>query len=295
MRSTRAFTLVELLVVIGIIAILIAVLLPALSRAKEQAATVKCASNLRQIGVAIFAYAGDNKGTIPPRMRGELADNHGEFEYSRPGLCYFITGNGARADQPNGVGQVTYSFARLWEKKYAPAKQVFYCTVSPHPYFDLAYQPGPPEAWPFGNVITMGFTNDPLQPNTRAGYYYNPHWKWIRNRFREPKKDTAYTKLTKFDKGRVMAMDIMRKPGEISHYSSKGRVPTWNLLMPDGRVVTQPSKITWDQFNLAAYGDNVENDWVKFDDLRDILETQVRGVDPRSKPLMNRVPHFLPP
>ena len=64
-RRPGAFTLVELLVVVGIIAILIAMLMPSLSRARESARRVQCLSNLRQLGTAVMMYTQEYKGRFP--------------------------------------------------------------------------------------------------------------------------------------------------------------------------------------------------------------------------------------
>lgn len=73
----NGFTLIELLVVIGIVGVLIAMLLPAMSRAREQSKTVKCASQLRQLGIALNNYATVNKWQLPAWSGWHTVDGDG--------------------------------------------------------------------------------------------------------------------------------------------------------------------------------------------------------------------------
>jgi len=82
-RKTAAFTLIELLVVIAIIALLMGILIPALSRARKQAWAVTCGSNLRQVGVAANVFAQDHDNKIPRADDLQLLSGHASEETTR--------------------------------------------------------------------------------------------------------------------------------------------------------------------------------------------------------------------
>lgn len=128
-RKTRdvqsAFTLVELLVVIGIIGVLMGVLLPTLSKAREHANTIACLSNMRQIMAAVQNYASDTGGYLVPAQWLRTADNPLPSSLTYDGNDYWcnILVNGGYLQAPDG--------SRGWGDELGPQRNsVFFCPAS---------------------------------------------------------------------------------------------------------------------------------------------------------------------
>jgi prepilin-type N-terminal cleavage/methylation domain-containing protein/prepilin-type processing-associated H-X9-DG protein len=132
-HQQRAFTLVELLVVIGIIAIMIGILLPALSRARDTANTAKCLSNLRQIGQAINMYAVDTRGWLVPAF----IEYPGSSGNGRENWCTILV-NGKYLPAPK---QENIDFNQTTSE----GESVFRCPSGINEKHDNSPAPGTPE------------------------------------------------------------------------------------------------------------------------------------------------------
>lgn len=143
--SAHAFTLIELIVVIAIIAILAALLLPAMSRAKEAASITKCLNNLKQIGLGLQMYVDDNRETFPPQDSRQF----------QPAASYvnYASSLGGKDQSTKLAPQTARGKERLLFP-YVPAFETFRCPADKGQNFASGGPRGAP--WKPSNYESMG-------------------------------------------------------------------------------------------------------------------------------------------
>src|SRR5438874_7372313 len=124
----RAFTLVELLVVIGIIAVLIGILLPALNMARQHAVSVQCLANLRACGQTLYLYANQNRGFFPMmslQQPQKLPRNLSDVNTTDSGVTFKYT------DTKAGIARVANPGQDPYATPFNPGNlKVFYCPAT---------------------------------------------------------------------------------------------------------------------------------------------------------------------
>jgi prepilin-type N-terminal cleavage/methylation domain-containing protein len=192
MRRRQGFTLVELLVVIGIIAVLISILLPALNAAREQARRVQCLSNVRQLTMAWLLYANNNKGRLCS-SNTQNAFSATPNEWQANGSNFAFTLGGIKPPYPEvfwswvaaGAVSADVQHGMLWQ--YLKDERVYHCVGATVFSSSTSFQINGMMAGPIGNPVTFLNLSQVRHPANTFVFIesFDPNG-WLVNSFETP-------------------------------------------------------------------------------------------------------------
>lgn len=237
----KAFTLIELLVVISIIALLIAILLPALGAARRSAKLTQCASGMQQVGVGANAYAADNDGELPKTVSAFNPAAPVRHPYETR-IATSIHYNSADKDS---------SIAALWDGGYIETPEVFYCPSQTSEKLVFSYNKDSTGQWG-------------LNPNTfalRVAYMWNPNDG-------NNARGILYDRVDQMKPDYLLMIDTVESVEITAHIEAKG----FNAMRADGSVAFESSPDSWEALETyTTNGTDIARLWTPWNEIVDRL------------------------